>query len=137
MAFWVADLERLSAAAVSAMSQRDWTFSQTPAAQEVLAYIAPDWTASFDNYPEPLNLSEQVAAHKKFMDENPTAYYQVQSMSTVLSESGNEASVFLEIDIKMANAITIAGQSEFRWRREGKKWLWYYHLGMRSASDYG
>lgn len=131
-----ADLERMSAAAVIAMSQRDWTFSQTPEAQDLLAHVAPDWIAMFDNYPNPLRFSEQVAAHQKFMDENPTAYYIVQSISTVFSASGNEASVFLEIDIKNLNGITIAGQSEFRWRREGKKWLWYYHLGMRGTSDF-
>ena len=119
------------------MSCRDWAFNNSPEAREVLEHIAPDWTATFDTYPDTLNLSEQIAAHKSLMDENPTGYYELQSMSTVVSPSGKKASVFLEIDIKLANGITIPGQSEFRWRRQGEKWLWYYHLGMRGASDFG
>lgn len=130
-----AELERLSAAAVTAMSQRDWEFTQTSEAREVLEHIAPDWTATFDNYPDRLNFSEQIAAHQKFMQANPTTYYQLQSMSTVLAPAGKEASVFLEIDIRDSKGMTIRGQSEFRWRYSKGKWLWYYHLAMRGSSE--
>lgn len=129
-----AELERLSAAAVIAMSRRDWSLNKSPEAKEVLEHIDPDWSADFDNYPEPLTFSEQIAAHRQLFAEHPLGYYEIRNISVDLDEAAGVGSVFLAIDIKGVDNLTFRGFSEFRWRRNGGRWLWFYHQAMRGMA---
>ena len=127
------EVQRLSAQAVAAMSRRDWNFTQTPKAWEILEHVAPNWTARFDNHPGYLTFVDQTTAHRLLIEESPTLYYQIESMYSIVAES-KEAGVFLQIDIKNVNNMTICGFSEFRWRWSGSCWAWYYHLAMRGPN---
>ena len=130
-----AELERLSAAAVATINQQDWEFAKTPQSREVLEHVAPDYSAHFDNYPGKLSFAEQVSAHRRLFEENPKAKYEIQSISTIIAEGANEASVFMQIDIRGISDMTVGGFSEFRWRREGHRWVWYRDIAMRGMNQ--
>ena len=127
----IAKLERLSEAAVRAMSLRDWDFTKTAEAKELLEHISPDWSAQFDNYADPLSFADQVLAHRKFMEQNQTAYYEIQSIFTDIVPGADHASVFLQIDIRQIGNTTIHGFSEFKWQLIDCEWIWYHHIATR------
>lgn len=129
-----AELERLSAAAVIAMSRRDWSFNKSPEAKEVLEHIDPDWTADFDNYPKSLTFPEQITAHRQLFAEHPLSYYELGGITSHVDEATGIGSVYLEVDIKGPDNLIIRGLSEFRWRRDGVKWLWFYNRAMRGIA---
>lgn len=127
----VAYLERLSAAAVNAMSQRDWDFTKTPEAREVYQHIASDHSADFDAYPQRLTFAETIEAHRQFMQANPGAYYEVKNMTTDLTKDSRHAKIFLTISmLGMADGVSVEGIGEFRWRYTND-WYWYGHVAMR------
>lgn len=127
------ELERLSAAAVHAINQRDFALNKTAEAKEVLQHVAPDFSGTSDGILGNVTLAELIEERRQFFLEHPQAYCDLKAMSTTIDPDGRTASVHLYVDIAGMETVTIPGMSEFRWRWTDGRWLWFHHIGMRGV----
>lgn len=118
-----ADLERLSAAYIDAINQRDWTYTASADAREAVQHVHPAFKAYGDNCPRKLTWGENIERFRGYADADGSYYMAVPQIDVDVDVCGGSATVFVHLLVTgLAGVGRMEGMMCFHWRHEKGKW---------------
>lgn len=125
-------LQRLSTLPMDIGNRRDLSSEAT---EELVKHLAPEARFRFDNGDRGLTFDEQMKDWSHFLKLHPEYYNVVREASVHASRGQNEAVVLISCHVRGVERVEMEAFAEAKWRWDGRMWLLYSWISMRSSSE--
>jgi hypothetical protein len=132
----IPDLERLSAAFVQVLNERDFDFT-SDVAQELKSRLSSDWKAQLDTFAadsRPVTFAEQVARWRQRAQDNPDVKFNVLDVQTRVDNKKGRVNIFVEMEVEGISNVKLQALNVVKWKVVGDIWMCYKVIGMRGSS---
>jgi hypothetical protein len=130
------ELERLSAAFVQVLNERDFDFTSV-VAQELKSRLSPDFRAQLDTFAadsRPVTFDEQVEKWRQRASDNPGVKFHVLDVQTRIDNKKGRVNVFVEMQVEGISNVMLQALNVIKWKVVNDVWMCYKVIGMRGSS---
>lgn len=119
---------------VEALNLRDFEFTKSTQARELVDHVSPTWAGRVDGHPHLVTFEEQCEVWRQMCIDFPKIHFELLGVENQIHSKARTADVIMRTALKEGDRRYLTA-CLLKFKFSGGHWVWYFHSGIRGILD--